>query len=410
MSNLKMVNACCIRNCHNRSHDRRGKRIANGVRFFSFPAWKQNSGSRISELTKSHRIAWVEAVRQPNITFDNISRHTFVCSRHFHYGKPAYEMLQNHPDWVPSLHLDHTEGKASRSSLTVNDTGPATPPELAAQMSQVEEATPKENTGEQQAIANGTVDIDSSITAGEIFTPGTAATLLTVLERVTTNQTDCNDSLGKATESPDNAETRSSSEAHIKGTVERTVCSNVSQNVSESSLSKVSESAIAGTLPSPGRRKPAGVVVTSELFCDPDNKMGVAFKSAQTSPVKVKLELQDNAIVEPSAEAKQSDADDEEKDEEEMEVCDIDVEQDTMVEKKDQLTDTLSVSAVNKDTDRRICSTASDNVGSVHMDEMMELADVDQMNLEAQTKADDKRTLIEEENSDAMPSIVNIGD
>lgn len=45
-----MVNACCIINCQNRSHGRRGKRIAsNGVRFVSFPAWKQNNGIRVAD-------------------------------------------------------------------------------------------------------------------------------------------------------------------------------------------------------------------------------------------------------------------------------------------------------------------------------------------------------------------------
>uniref|UniRef100_A0AAV2L2X1 Uncharacterized protein n=1 Tax=Knipowitschia caucasica TaxID=637954 RepID=A0AAV2L2X1_KNICA len=28
-----------------------------------------------------------------------------VCSLHFHSGKPSYEMLENHPDWTPSLRL-----------------------------------------------------------------------------------------------------------------------------------------------------------------------------------------------------------------------------------------------------------------------------------------------------------------
>ncbi|KAL0190691.1 hypothetical protein M9458_013389, partial [Cirrhinus mrigala] len=78
-----MVNSCCVINCNNRSQDRYGKRILNGVRFFSFPAWKQHLGTQISELTKRRRMAWVSAVRRKDITFDNISRHMFVCSRHF---------------------------------------------------------------------------------------------------------------------------------------------------------------------------------------------------------------------------------------------------------------------------------------------------------------------------------------
>uniref|UniRef100_A0A9J7WYY9 Transposase Helix-turn-helix domain-containing protein n=1 Tax=Cyprinus carpio carpio TaxID=630221 RepID=A0A9J7WYY9_CYPCA len=34
-----------------------------------------------------------------------------VCSLHFHLGKPSYEMLENHPDWKPSLRLGHSEVK-----------------------------------------------------------------------------------------------------------------------------------------------------------------------------------------------------------------------------------------------------------------------------------------------------------
>ncbi|XP_052471879.1 uncharacterized protein LOC128028648 [Carassius gibelio] len=110
-----MVKACCVINCHTRTHDRHGKRISNGVRFFSFPAWKQHFGSQVSELTKRRRMAWLAAVGRETITFNNISRHKFVCSRHFHKGKPAYEMLESDPDWVPSLHLGHEEVKATHS-------------------------------------------------------------------------------------------------------------------------------------------------------------------------------------------------------------------------------------------------------------------------------------------------------
>ncbi|XP_076835008.1 uncharacterized protein LOC143480995 [Brachyhypopomus gauderio] len=140
-----MVNACCVIKCHNRTHDRRGKRIKNGVRFFSFPAWKQLKGSQLAELTKRRRMAWVAAVRRANITFSNIPRHMFVCSRHFHTGKPAYEFLECHPDWAPSLHLGHTEVKVThterfsrmtkrRQAVPGDNTVPSSPPDLAGQM------------------------------------------------------------------------------------------------------------------------------------------------------------------------------------------------------------------------------------------------------------------------------------
>ncbi|XP_078134807.1 lethal(3)malignant brain tumor-like protein 2 isoform X3 [Sander vitreus] len=106
-----MVNACCVINCHSRSHDRHGKRV--GMRFFSFPAWKQHKGSWVSDLTKRRRMAWMVAVRRTNITFSNIPSHILVCSKHFHTGKPA--SLPSHPDWIPSLHLGHTEVKATHT-------------------------------------------------------------------------------------------------------------------------------------------------------------------------------------------------------------------------------------------------------------------------------------------------------
>uniref|UniRef100_A0AAV2JS96 C2 domain-containing protein n=1 Tax=Knipowitschia caucasica TaxID=637954 RepID=A0AAV2JS96_KNICA len=37
-----------------------------------------------------------------NVTTADVAN-VAVCSLHFHSGKPAYEMLENHPDWTPSL-------------------------------------------------------------------------------------------------------------------------------------------------------------------------------------------------------------------------------------------------------------------------------------------------------------------
>ncbi|XP_041949697.1 uncharacterized protein LOC121709990 isoform X1 [Alosa sapidissima] len=38
-----------------------------------------------------------------------------VCSKHFHKGKPAYEMIECDPDWAPSLYLGHTEVKVTNT-------------------------------------------------------------------------------------------------------------------------------------------------------------------------------------------------------------------------------------------------------------------------------------------------------
>ncbi|KAM4553205.1 uncharacterized protein V3H82_017680 isoform 2-T2 [Fundulus diaphanus] len=108
---------CCVKNCDNSSHDHCGRMLPNGLSFHCFPAWRTKEGSLISELTRRRRAAWVAAVGRRDITFDCIPSSMRVCSRHFVSGKPAFEMLDSDPDWVPSLHLGHDvdddEGKGT---------------------------------------------------------------------------------------------------------------------------------------------------------------------------------------------------------------------------------------------------------------------------------------------------------
>ncbi|XP_014874292.1 uncharacterized protein LOC106937356 [Poecilia latipinna] len=98
---------CCVNNCGSSSHDHQGRMLLNGLSFHCFPAWRTKEGELISELTRRRREAWVTAVGRREITFDSIPSSMRVCSRHFVSGKPAYEMLDSDPDWVPSLHLGH---------------------------------------------------------------------------------------------------------------------------------------------------------------------------------------------------------------------------------------------------------------------------------------------------------------
>ncbi|CAN9511405.1 unnamed protein product [Ophioblennius macclurei] len=133
-----MVQTCCVSKCLSRSRDRMGKKNT-WLRFFSFPAWKQGQGPRVSELSKARRMAWISAVRRSNISFSSSTRNKFVCSRHFRTGRPAYEMDQGNTDWAPTLHLGHTETKAADNMryqrriggwnrvTTVNSAVPATP-------------------------------------------------------------------------------------------------------------------------------------------------------------------------------------------------------------------------------------------------------------------------------------------
>ncbi len=73
--------------CHSRSHDRSGKKLDNGVRFFSFPKWKKNKGQQVEELTKRRRMAWIAAVRRKDVAFNKILEHLRVCSLHFQSGE-----------------------------------------------------------------------------------------------------------------------------------------------------------------------------------------------------------------------------------------------------------------------------------------------------------------------------------
>lgn len=104
-----MVRSCCVIGSNSKSHDRKGHKLSNGERFFSFPTLKKGHGQHVADVTKRRRMAWVGAVRRKNITFANISPFMYVCSRHFHKGQPAYEMMETDPDWAPSLHLGHAE-------------------------------------------------------------------------------------------------------------------------------------------------------------------------------------------------------------------------------------------------------------------------------------------------------------
>ncbi|CAI5636544.1 unnamed protein product [Oreochromis niloticus] len=108
-----MVRTCCVIGCNVRSYDRHGNKL--GLSFYAFPTWKQFQGAHVSDVTKRRRRAWIAAVRRADIKFCSISRYHLVCSRHFHSRKPAYEMDQTNPDWVPTLHMGHSEIRTSHA-------------------------------------------------------------------------------------------------------------------------------------------------------------------------------------------------------------------------------------------------------------------------------------------------------
>ncbi|KAL2086035.1 hypothetical protein ACEWY4_017094 [Coilia grayii] len=98
-------NQCCVINCRAACHDHATEEPDHELSFYSFPSWRRTEGEEISDLTKRRRMAWVAAVGRPDITFAKIPVSMKVCSRHFQSGRPADEMLEDDPDWVPSVHM-----------------------------------------------------------------------------------------------------------------------------------------------------------------------------------------------------------------------------------------------------------------------------------------------------------------
>nr|XP_054603365.1 uncharacterized protein LOC129165102 [Nothobranchius furzeri] len=110
-----MGRTCCVVGCNIKSHDREGNELENGLSFYSFPAWKQRKGAHVSDVTKRRLLTWIAAVRRVDLQFSTITKYLLVCSRHVYSGKPAYEMDETSPDWIPTLHMGHSEVSASKS-------------------------------------------------------------------------------------------------------------------------------------------------------------------------------------------------------------------------------------------------------------------------------------------------------
>uniref|UniRef100_A0A8C6UNG6 THAP-type domain-containing protein n=1 Tax=Neogobius melanostomus TaxID=47308 RepID=A0A8C6UNG6_9GOBI len=102
-------------NSRGRSHDRRTNTKIEGLSFYGFPTWKQREGAHVADVTKRRRLAWIAAVGRSSIQFSNIPTYFMVCSKHFHSGKPAYEMNETDPDWAPTLLMGPSKVPASQS-------------------------------------------------------------------------------------------------------------------------------------------------------------------------------------------------------------------------------------------------------------------------------------------------------
>ncbi len=69
-----MGKTCCFVGCNVHSHDRRGKKLDSGLYFYCFPAWKQNEGSHVYDVTKRRWLVWISAIRCTDIHFADIPR------------------------------------------------------------------------------------------------------------------------------------------------------------------------------------------------------------------------------------------------------------------------------------------------------------------------------------------------
>ncbi|XP_047224703.1 uncharacterized protein LOC124870209 isoform X2 [Girardinichthys multiradiatus] len=116
--------------------------------------WKKHQEEPVAEVTRRHRMAWVAAVGRRDITFDRILPSKRVCSLHFHSGKPAYEMLESHPDWKPSLLLGHSQVRQEEEQQVT----PHTVEVVLKYEEDEEEEEKQEETGLPQPVEDNMLD------------------------------------------------------------------------------------------------------------------------------------------------------------------------------------------------------------------------------------------------------------
>lgn len=68
-----------------------------GIRFFRVPKVNLKACSEQQQNTKKRLLLWIKQLKKGSGDIDN----KYVCSKHFHPGKPVNE--ETNPDWVPSL-------------------------------------------------------------------------------------------------------------------------------------------------------------------------------------------------------------------------------------------------------------------------------------------------------------------
>ena len=87
------------------------------VSFYGVPKAIVNRGKQEYELTKERRVGFLPAISRDGLK-KMILDSDRICSRHFLSGKPAYLHDQTNPDWLPTLHLGHSNKAESRREST----------------------------------------------------------------------------------------------------------------------------------------------------------------------------------------------------------------------------------------------------------------------------------------------------
>ncbi|XP_072028093.1 THAP domain-containing protein 5-like [Amphiura filiformis] len=116
-----MPDFCCVIGCSNEGGDvdESGKKIS----FYSIPAIRQADDERA--ITTERRTAWISAIKREKNTSTNKpwepSKHSKVCSVHFHSGKPSYRLSKTHPDWIPTVNMGHNSASCQEESVQWKD-------------------------------------------------------------------------------------------------------------------------------------------------------------------------------------------------------------------------------------------------------------------------------------------------
>ena len=92
---------CLVFGCSKRSG--RDKDVA----FYRIPKVITNRGKDLEKLSRKRRAGFLSAIKRSELT-EKIISNDRICSRHFLSGKPACLMNETSPDWLPTLHLGHS--------------------------------------------------------------------------------------------------------------------------------------------------------------------------------------------------------------------------------------------------------------------------------------------------------------